>query len=475
MLFDGILLYWSLVMFRKMSSNSMILFLIRTIAIVCVVLALTRAACWSTEPTLARMSFWAQPGRMAEFETAYKEQILPLLRAHGMKESVEKGRTTPDSVFSRLFEISYPSEVIETQKILQEDMAWRALLKDLGANYGVNLGSLMRNDLLRYSFKLYRVPEAYGRVDTTILGKQARAGPGAGNWRFYGEADGLANGGVGSTVQDQQGNLWFGTTNGGVSRFDGQSWKTFTTEDGLADSRGRVLFVDSKDNLWVGTSNGLCRFDGQSWETFTTKDGMVSNYTWSIMEDHSGQVWFGHPGGVTRYDGTVFHSFEAYDFTGDRVFAIFQDRDGNMWFGTQRSGVVRFNGTTCTVLNTSDGLAHNNVSGAIPQDREGTIWFATAGGGISRYNGQSFTNFTEKDGLVHDTVWAMIKDPNGDLWFATSGGISQYNGQGFRNFTKENGLTRKETSGLLWKTASPSLMETHLPPMPSKIGHRATE
>jgi ligand-binding sensor domain-containing protein len=38
-----------------------------------------------------------------------------------------------------------------------------------------------------------------------------------------------------SILQDREGKLWFGTTDG-LSRYDGQTWITFTTQDGLASN-----------------------------------------------------------------------------------------------------------------------------------------------------------------------------------------------------------------------------------------------
>ena len=62
------------------------------------------------EPTLARLSFWVPPERMAEFEAAYEKQVLPLLKEQGLVEASRRGRVTSDSLFSRLFELLSPSE-----------------------------------------------------------------------------------------------------------------------------------------------------------------------------------------------------------------------------------------------------------------------------------------------------------------------------------------------------------------------------
>ena len=54
----------------------------------------------AAEPTLAPLSFWGPPERMAEIEIAYRDRVLPILNRHGLAESKERGRATVDSVFS---------------------------------------------------------------------------------------------------------------------------------------------------------------------------------------------------------------------------------------------------------------------------------------------------------------------------------------------------------------------------------------
>ena len=56
--------------------------------------------CQATEPTLARLSFWVQPERMAEFEAAFDEQMLPILKRQGLIASSKKERPTVEGAFT---------------------------------------------------------------------------------------------------------------------------------------------------------------------------------------------------------------------------------------------------------------------------------------------------------------------------------------------------------------------------------------
>lgn len=55
-------------------------------------------------------------------------------------------------------------------------------------------------------------------------------------------------------------------------------WEHFTLADGLPDLKIECLFVDSQGNLWVGTrERGVARFDGDRFTTFTARDGLAGD------------------------------------------------------------------------------------------------------------------------------------------------------------------------------------------------------
>ena len=117
------------------------------------------------------------------------------------------------------------------------------------------------------------------------------------------------------------------------------------------------------------------------------------------------------------------------------ICSMFQDKQGNIWLGTNGDGVCRFDGKKYTYFSPTDlssGFCGNAVRGIV-QQANGNIWFATDNG-VSRYNGKSFTNFKVADGLANNQVWSILKDKSGNLWFGTQGGVSRYDGKSFTNF-----------------------------------------
>jgi hypothetical protein len=82
-----------------------------------------------------------------------------------------------------------------------------------------------------------------------------------------------------SIVQDKIGNIWFGTeaidvskreTEGGLWVYNGTCFKNFLIKDGLSHNAVWSVLEDRAGNIWVGTRNtGLCRFDGKTFMSFS--------------------------------------------------------------------------------------------------------------------------------------------------------------------------------------------------------------
>lgn len=101
------------------------------------------------------------------------------------------------------------------------------------------------------------------------------------------------------------------------------------------------------------------------------------------------------------------------------VFCIFQDSRGYLWFGTEGSGVCRFDGKNFLVINQGNGLA-GNVVRDILEDNNGRLWFGTDAG-VSVYDGNRFITIDESKGLSSNTVVCLYEDKSHYIWIGTSG------------------------------------------------------
>lgn len=69
---------------------------------------------------------------------------------------------------------------------------------------------------------------------------------------------------------------------------------------------------DNAGDIWVGTIDcGLWRFNGIKFINYTTNEGLTSDIIQAIYKDKYGKLWFGTDGGgVFTWNGKEFKKFE---------------------------------------------------------------------------------------------------------------------------------------------------------------------
>jgi len=281
------------------------------------------------------------------------------------------------------------------------------------------------------------------------------------------------NGNVQCSLQDKGGNLWFGTTENGLYKYDGKSFSRFLVADGLNSNNVYSLLEDKDGKIWIGTYAGLCIYDGKTFAEIKiplpknlppNKNDLYRNSHWvfSIMQAKNGKLWFATIDGVYIYDGESFTPFIINEASGgflstnNNMERILGDKAGNIWFGGRTNeGVYRYDGKSVTNLKLEelfqDGPKPKPHNWAWPQlqDKDGNIWFSNWGGAY-RYDGKSFTSFTKKGGL-HGGVTRIIEDKKGNLWFGgdAGAGLSLYDGKSFTRFTTKDGLINNSIWSIL--------------------------
>ena len=256
--------------------------------------------------------------------------------------------------------------------------------------------------------------------------------------------DGLANDRIRDIHQTPDGIFWFATTDGGISRYNGQSFETLGLEDGLQDNIN-VLYGSGNGELWIGSEANAQRIrcDSARAETpeslraglrpfppLPTVETMIpisKEDEWhvkAIHRDADGVVWFGtHEYGLSRYHQGKFTTFTTEDgLPSDRVHAIHRGSDGILWLGTE-NGISRYDGRK--FLNFSRDFGNDRIL-SIHESPDSTLWFGTRSGGVIGYDRSSWISLDTRDGLADNTVRAIYEDEEGSLWFGTDRGVTRY-------------------------------------------------
>jgi ligand-binding sensor domain-containing protein len=106
----------------------------------------------------------------------------------------------------------------------------------------------------------------------------------------------------------------------------------------------------------------------------------------------------------------------------DRVTSVAVE-DSIIWIGTNRRGLVKFNGVSWTVYDTSNSDLPYGEIRSIAIDGGGAKWIATFGGGLAKFDGISWTVYdVSNSDLPNDYLQSVAIDLNGDKWVATYGG-----------------------------------------------------
>lgn len=150
--------------------------------------------------------------------------------------------------------------------------------------------------------------------------------------------------------EDNAGNVWMGTSYG-LLKWNGTAWTNITSTEGLPAGSVTSLCIDSKGRVWIGVlgANKVYWRNNSGIHALSLMTGSAGIEIKDICEDKNGDIWFATNGsGLIRYDGVVPHSYKSYNaftselFSEDNVNCITKDKEGNMWFGFTTKGLVKY-------------------------------------------------------------------------------------------------------------------------------------
>lgn len=246
--------------------------------------------------------------------------------------------------------------------------------------------------------------------------------------------------------QDSQGRLWFGTNVYDLMLYDGDSLRYMDEKSGFSGGRITGIVEDKNQNLWFGTAYGLCHFDGSVFRTYPGNTGEEPLEIWSLLLDSKGLLWLGHSDGLSRFDGENFEHIKVPKpeigktqsiYSPDRISAVVEDQDGNLWLGTDGYGLCKYDGKAFTHYTLADGLPDHTISELL-FDSKGGLWIGTFWGGLSHFDGERFSNFTKNNLIKGVEISALYEDQDGSIWIGVeNNGVYKYQRRLFKHYNQK--------------------------------------
>lgn len=248
--------------------------------------------------------------------------------------------------------------------------------------------------------------------------------------KFFNKDLQLSSSFVSQVYVDHQGFLWV-TTRDGINRYDGYQFRVFKCENPadstLASNYVNTIMQDSKGLFYFGMYGALQTWDGSNFHNITMKDlnGKDGHcYATCFLERRNGDVLAGTSGlGVMKFTGKE----TAQQIGGEladahTVNSLLEDHNGQLWLISDKHGLVCFDGNKARKY-----LSEHADLYALCEDKKGNIYVGSSNSGVFRKQGEQFVHI---EATGYNAVSSLYCNHSGQI-------LIGYDGQGMAIYDPE--------------------------------------
>lgn len=255
------------------------------------------------------------------------------------------------------------------------------------------------------------------------------------------------------------GAFWFVSTVTGFYRYDSKTGKSvhvshhLKVDNTVAASPVIDLAEDKNGDAWVIHADGLLEMLSKNTRRVDKRVSLAAQFydresdTYKIFIDRQGLIWvydISTSTGIVSFDPVTnvlkqINKGSSYlKLNSDIVTGVVQDKDDNIWVGTDHGGINVINKKNTSIKyvlnneNDSKSLSQNSIS-SIYYDDQGIVWVGTFRKGINFYHPgiikfNLIKHSSDPGSLIYSDVNRMLEDKLGNIWIGTNGkGLVYYN------------------------------------------------
>lgn len=256
----------------------------------------------------------------------------------------------------------------------------------------------------------------------------------------------LENKDINSICLDTKNNLWLGTNGSGLIRYNDKNkeFTVFRADKNNANAISSDIIIssleDKNGDMWFGSfMGGLNRLRNNTFTHYlpevNNKNAINNKSVYDLTEDDDGNLWFATlGGGVNRLDASrqnfmAMNQSNCPGLSSNYVVSMFAKSAQYIYLSTSL-GIDVLNTTTASISpvfkdkNLIDKLSDVIMIHALV-DKRNQLWMATDNG-INIYNPDlnTVTQITKSNGLTSEQVVSLVEDNAGRIWVGTRNGLA---------------------------------------------------
>lgn len=240
--------------------------------------------------------------------------------------------------------------------------------------------------------------------------------------------------------------IWIATDGQGLMRYDGQTIKQYSTNNGLSSNTVNTVCV-APDGIYVGTNEGVNVIRN---EKISSLSFLKNIHVTDITTDAAGRVWIAADNGLARIDpanNSVELEGEKNGYPFNRINSLAFDKEGSLWMGTGRNGLIQLKEPNVINLTAFQGLSLNRTN--IIYENNNTFYIGSDAGHVDVYQNGKIQNMPIQTPLNEASIRDLCVDDAGATWIASYKGVIKMANGKEQLFTLSNGLPANDVRRIL--------------------------